>query len=96
MKSCHRSKKVGFGIHLMNYVFVISGLWLIWALTGMGHPWPIYPTLGWGIGILGHYLGAGRPILIRLDRLRRQRNSSDHSTPYQESWNGHEVEVHQK
>jgi hypothetical protein len=26
----------------------------IWALTGMGAFWPIWPALGWGIGIVSH------------------------------------------
>ena len=39
---------------LLGYVVVIAALWLIWALTGAGHPWPIWPMLGWGLGLLGH------------------------------------------
>jgi hypothetical protein len=27
---------------------------VIWALTGMGYFWPIWPAVGWGIGILSH------------------------------------------
>lgn len=52
--------------HLMSWVAVIAFLWVIWAFTGGGHPWPIYPMFGWGIGIGFHWLdyyqnhGAGR------------------------------------
>ena len=52
--------------HLTAYVMVNLMLWTIWALTGGGHPWPIYPMFGWGIGITIHFItyytehGAGR------------------------------------
>ena len=39
--------------HLASYLVVIAGLWLILALTGAGYPWPIWPMLGWGLGLLG-------------------------------------------
>jgi len=45
---------IGWRMHLVSYLTVIAGLWLIWALTGGGHPWPIWPMLGWGFGLLGH------------------------------------------
>jgi hypothetical protein len=33
-------------------------LWAIWFLTtdGNGYMWPVWPTGGWGIGLLFHYL----------------------------------------
>lgn len=33
-------------------------LWIIWLVTaGIGtHPWPIWPTMGWGIGLVFNYL----------------------------------------
>jgi hypothetical protein len=48
---------VGWRAHLASYVAVILGLWLVWALTGGGHPWPVWPMLGWGMGLLGHRTG---------------------------------------
>jgi hypothetical protein len=48
---------IGWRTHLVSYLAVIVGLWLIWALTGAGYPWPIWPMLGWGIGLLGHRSG---------------------------------------
>ena len=27
----------------------------VWAATGMGHPWFIYPLFGWGVGLAAHY-----------------------------------------
>lgn len=46
--------EVGWRAHWFSYVAVIAGLWLIWLVTGAGHPWPIWPMLGWGMGLLGH------------------------------------------
>jgi Domain of unknown function (DUF1707)/2TM domain len=37
-----------------TYLAVMALLWLIWLVTGAGYPWPIWPTLGWGIGVAGH------------------------------------------
>ena len=34
------------------YVAVMLLLVGIWALTGAGYFWPIWPMLGWGIGVL--------------------------------------------
>ena len=39
---------------LRTYLAVIALLWLIWLVTGAGYPWPIWPMLGWGIGVAGH------------------------------------------
>ena len=45
---------LGWRVHLITYLAVIAGLlWLIWALTGAGYPWPIWPMLGWGVGLVG-------------------------------------------
>lgn len=46
--------KRDFKAHLAVYVVVNAFLWLLWALTASpksGVPWPVWPTLGWGIGI---------------------------------------------
>src|SRR3712207_2553676 len=41
-------------IHLTIYLVVNLGLILIWAASGGGYFWPIWPILGWGIGLGGH------------------------------------------
>ena len=43
--------------HATTYLVVIALLWLIWLVTGAGYPWPVWPMLGWGIGVLGHHRG---------------------------------------
>lgn len=49
-------KRVDFRIHLTVYLVINSILWLIWYLTGQGYLWPVWPTLGWGIGVVFQYL----------------------------------------
>ena len=44
----------GFDVHLRVYVLVIFGLVALWALCGFGYPWPVWPALGWGIGLAAH------------------------------------------
>ena len=41
-----------------TYLAVIALLWVIWLVTGASYPWPIWPMLGWGIGVVGHHKGA--------------------------------------
>ena len=44
-------KKRDFTTHLVIYVLVNAMLVGIWAVTGRDFFWPIFPILGWGIGI---------------------------------------------
>jgi hypothetical protein len=48
--------------HLRAYIAVNAMLVAIWALTGAGYFWPIWPILGWGIGVIADSGGSlGRP-----------------------------------
>ncbi|TDE18570.1 2TM domain-containing protein [Dyadobacter psychrotolerans] len=57
-------QRAGFKIHLRSYLIVNAGLWLIYFLSMGNHslrhfyPWPIWPMLGWGIGLASHYFTA--------------------------------------
>ena len=44
-------KKRDFSTHVVIYVIVNAMLVGIWAVTGAGFFWPIFPILGWGIGV---------------------------------------------
>jgi hypothetical protein len=46
--------RMGFFVHVCMYVVMNTGIFAIWALTGQGYPWFMWPMLGWGIGILAH------------------------------------------
>ncbi len=56
-------KRVGFRKKLFSYIIVNAFLWALWYFTDYrenGHdypfPWPIWPLLGWGMGLaFGYY-----------------------------------------
>jgi hypothetical protein len=51
-----------FQEHLRSYLMVMVLLVAIWALTGAGYFWPVWPMLGWGIGVVSHASAVrGRP-----------------------------------
>lgn len=54
--------RYGFLWHLPIYIVVNAGLVGIWFFTGRGFFWPVFPLAFWGLGLLGHYLGAYRTI----------------------------------
>ncbi len=64
-------KRASFKTHLVSYVIVNAFLWALWYFRGnhagdfdlndwSGHrfPWPIWTTLGWGIGLAFHFAAA--------------------------------------
>lgn len=64
-------KRAGFKKQLASYIIVNSFLWAMWYFTqghheidnitidgGDGFPWPIWPALGWGIGLAFSYYSA--------------------------------------
>ena len=44
-------KQRDFRIHLLMYLLVNGSLIVIWAMTGAGFFWPVFPIVGWGIGV---------------------------------------------
>jgi hypothetical protein len=50
-------RKLGFKIHFVIFLLTCPINWVIWFFTDTTYVWPIWPTLGWGIGILFHWLG---------------------------------------
>jgi len=45
-------KRRDFQSHLVACVVVNAAVWVIWALTGAGYPWPAWVTGVWAIGLL--------------------------------------------
>ncbi len=43
-----------FRLHLGVFVLVNTMLIVIWAATGAGYFWPIWPIGGWGVGLVFH------------------------------------------
>lgn len=55
-------ERVAFKKHLTTYIIVNVFLWLLWLFTNNGRihifAWPIFTTIGWGVGIVAHYFKA--------------------------------------
>jgi 2TM domain len=55
-------QRASFKSNLVAYIIVISFLWILWSFTGSHHggglPWPVWPMLGWGVGLAFHYSAA--------------------------------------
>jgi len=46
-------KRRDFGVHLLVYCLVNGFIVVIWAMTDLhGFFWPIFPILGWGVGLI--------------------------------------------
>ena len=53
-------QKIGFYTHFSVYVMVNLFLILVWFATSDIHdfPWFVFPLVGWGIGIVAHFMSA--------------------------------------
>jgi hypothetical protein len=61
-----------FRVHVSIYVAVNTMLVSIWAVAGAGLFWPIFPMLGWGIGVAANaWVVYGRRALGE-DEIRRE------------------------
>lgn len=74
--------RLAFRSHLFAYAIVNAGLVAIYVMTSFGHYfWPIWPMIGWGIGLGAHaatvYMDGenlrDRMIEEELEKLRRGR-----------------------
>lgn len=56
-------KRAHFHHHLYTYVIINAFFWLLWYFTNDSYdggemPWPVWPMLGWGIGLAFNYFDA--------------------------------------
>jgi hypothetical protein len=60
-------KRASFKRHLTTYAVINLFFWILWYFTNGDHdysaertylPWPVWPMIGWGIGLAFHYIGA--------------------------------------
>lgn len=49
-----RRRLAGFHRHRSVFVAVSAGMVVLWALSGFGYFWPMWPILGWGSGLFFH------------------------------------------
>lgn len=47
-------KKHEFHVHLLIYLMVNGLLVATWAMTSAGFFWPIFPIVGWGVGVVAN------------------------------------------
>jgi len=59
-KLAHRiaERKVGFIRHAAIYLLVVGSLAIINNVTYSGYQWWLWAALGWGIGVVSHFLSA--------------------------------------
>lgn len=58
----HQLAQIGFQAHAATFTIVNLLLIAIWALTGAGTFWPIWPIVGWGAAMSFHaWATYGRP-----------------------------------
>lgn len=54
-------KRASFKRHLATYLITNGFFWAIWLLTenewSLGNAWPIWSSLGWGIGLAFQFYG---------------------------------------
>lgn len=48
----HLKKRRDLKAHVLVYVLVNTFLVTIWAVTSAGFFWPVFPIVGWGIGVV--------------------------------------------
>ena len=50
-----------FRVHLILYVIINAGLFMIWYFTGTADfVWPLIPLVFWALGLIAHYIIAYR------------------------------------
>ena len=76
-------KRASFKRHILSYIVLNIFFWFVWYFTkdqqridDGGIPWPVWPAIGWGIGLMFHYIGAyvsdGHSVEREYDKLKNQ------------------------
>jgi uncharacterized ion transporter superfamily protein YfcC len=65
-------KRRDFHAHLLVYVLVNSFIVVIWAVTDHGFFWPVFPMVGWGIGVVMNAWDVYRGEDFREEQIRRE------------------------
>jgi len=65
-------KKRDFRAHVFIYIAVNAMLVVIWAIVGGGFFWPIFPILGWGVGVAANAWDVYGRKPIGEDEIRRE------------------------
>lgn len=54
----------GFYGHLISYVLVMTGLFVINYLSNPDYIWAWWPMLGWGLGLMSHAINLFQPFRL--------------------------------
>ncbi len=65
-------KRRDFHGHLLAYTVINGFLVAIWAVTGARFFWPIFPILGWGIGVFFNAWDVYRSDTLSEERIERE------------------------
>ena len=69
-------KRRDFRTHLTAYVlvnFLLISIWLVVGITaGAWFPWPVFPLLGWGIGLAFHIWDVYGPTQPTQEQIERE------------------------
>ncbi|GAB97104.1 hypothetical protein BJY21_003182 [Kineosphaera limosa] len=71
-----------FVVHASVYATVMIFLIVVWVASGAGYFWPIWPMMGWGLGLALHGMSltwnskpSEKEIAQEADKIRRRRLS---------------------
>ena len=66
-------KRHDFATHLLVYILVNSFIVVIWATTNSGgFFWPVFPIVGWGIGLVMNAWDVWHPAEFDEDQIHRE------------------------
>lgn len=87
-------KRAGFKTHAVTYVIMNTFFWAVWFFSSNRHqddfeivnlhhfPWPVWPMVGWGIGLAFHFAGAyifprANSVEHEYEKLKQQQNTKN-------------------
>jgi hypothetical protein len=65
-------KKRGLQAHIIVYLSVNLLLVAIWYVSGRGYFWPVFPILGWGIGVVFNIWDVYVPDRMTEERIQQE------------------------
>jgi len=70
-------KRRDFKGHVLVYLLVNTFLVIVWAMTSAGFFWPIFPIVGWGIGVVMNAWDVWRGDDFSDEQIRREMDRLD-------------------
>lgn len=79
------TERVEFKRHFRTYLIINAALWIFWYFSRARYGdhdgyWPLWVSLGWGIGIVSHYLKVyqsnSKAVEREYEKLKRKQDST--------------------